>query len=173
MRQNEICQLLVEDIDQIAGIPVIRVQKTQPWQKLKSRQARRVVPIHPELIRIGLLDYVKEIQKSGSALLFPDLTLGTRGYMAANFQKRFATFLRSLNLTDGDATFHSFRHTWRDALRQARVPEERVQAVGGWTGVGQDKRYGNWFESPELVEEIAGEIRKVRYKELDLSHLSN
>jgi integrase len=115
---------------------------------------------------------VQEVQRSGSVLLFPDLTLGSRGYMAASFQKRFATFLKSININDGDATFHSFRHTWRDALRHARVPEERVQAVGGWTGVGQDKRYGDWFESPELVEEIAAEIRKVKYAGLDLEHLS-
>ena len=51
------------------------------------------------------------------------------------------------------------------------MPEERVQAVGGWTGSGQDKRYGDWFENPELVEEIAGEIRKVTYRDLDLSFL--
>jgi integrase len=171
MRQNEICQLLPSDIDEIAGIPVIRVQKTKPWQKLKSRQARRVVPIHPELIRIGLLNYVRDVRKVGSPLLFPDLKIGPRGYMSEAFQKRFNTFLKSIYITDGDATFHSFRHTWRDALRQARAPEERVQAVGGWTGIGQDKRYGDWFENPELIEEIAKEIAKVEYRGLDLSHL--
>lgn len=90
-----------------------------------------MIPIHPELIRIGLLDYVAETRKSSAALLFPELKPDVRGYMSGSFQKRFATFLSSVGIDDGDATFHSFRHTWRDALREARVPEERVQALGG------------------------------------------
>lgn len=171
LRQNEIAQLLASDIDTFAGRPIIRVQKTQPWQRLKSKRARRVVPLHPELVRIGFLEYARTVRQSGALLLFPELRLDTRGYMSGSFQKRFGTFQRRIGITDGKASFHSFRHTWRDALRQARVPEERVQAVGGWTGAGQDKRYGNWFERPELVEEIGGEIDRIRYLGLDLSHL--
>jgi integrase len=163
MRQNEICQLLPTDIDEIAGVPVIRVRKTQSWQRLKSSRARRVVPVHPELLRIGFLQYVAGCRRANSSLLFPELKPDVRGYLAGNFQKRFATFRKSIGITDRDATFHSFRHTWRDALRRGSVPEERVQALGGWVGSGEDKNYGRWSTDPALIRQLASEIAKVRY----------
>jgi MFS family permease len=40
---------------------------------LKTPRSKRRIPIHPELIRLGFLDYVKKIAATGSDLLFPDL----------------------------------------------------------------------------------------------------
>lgn len=171
LRQNEICQLAVSDIEQSGGIAVIHVRKMYEWQKLKSRSARRFVPVHPELIRIGLLEYASEIQRQGHIQLFPELRPDVRGYMSGIFQKRFNTFRHSVGVSDPDGVFHSFRHTWRDAFRKAHVkphvPEEIVQAMGGWKGSGQDKEYGNGYTAEALYKEL----KKVRYPGLELSHL--
>ncbi len=48
---------------------------------LKNLGSRRVVPIHPELIRIGFVDFVEEVRqdRGSAARLFPLLTPGPEG----------------------------------------------------------------------------------------------
>ncbi len=168
LRQSEACQLLVTDLETLDGIDVVWVRRTDGGQLLKTRAARRFVPLHPELIRIGLPGYARVLREQGQRELFPELRPDSRGYAGGLFQKRFNTFRRSLQLNDPDATFHSFRHTWRDALREARVPEEVAQVLGGWASAGQDKQYGSVRFSPQLRFQ---EISKIKYPVLDLSFL--
>lgn len=40
---------------------------------IKTRNRSRVVPIHPELLRLGLADYVAAITGEGHLSLFPEL----------------------------------------------------------------------------------------------------
>jgi integrase len=39
-------------------------------------------------------------------------------------------------------SFHSFRHTYRDALREADISAERVKALGGWANTETQEDYG-------------------------------
>lgn len=59
MRLNEICQLEVGDIQIQDGVPVIlvSVQGEAGPKKLKTAQSARVIPVHPELERVGFLAY--------------------------------------------------------------------------------------------------------------------
>ena len=43
------------------------------YRRLKNLQSRRKVPIHPELLRLGLRAYVEAIAALGYDLLFPEL----------------------------------------------------------------------------------------------------
>lgn len=168
LRQTEICQLTPLDIDVLSGIDVIHVRKTQVWQKLKTASAKRYVPLHPELIKIGLVKYAAMIRAQGEQQLFPDVKPDSRGYMGAVFQKRFNSFRVSVGITDPNAVFHSFRHTWRDAVRNAGIQTEMAQVLGGWAGVGQDQRYGSERFSPGVR---LRDISRINYEGLDLSHL--
>src|SRR3546814_20548043 len=53
MRREEICQLKATDFDEHGGIWFVRVQATE-GRSLKTPAAERDIPIHEELIRIGL-----------------------------------------------------------------------------------------------------------------------
>ena len=75
MRPNEACQLLVTDIRQTkAGTWYVDVASTNddedvaPAQTktLKTAASRRRIPVHPELIAIGFLDFVKSRQTSST-----------------------------------------------------------------------------------------------------------
>lgn len=168
LRQTEICQLTTSDIAIENGVPVIQVRKSDPSQKLKTQSARRYVPIHPELIRIGLLAYANNLRREGEVHLFPELRADVRGYKGAVFQKRFNSFRVSIGITDPNAVFHSFRHTWRDAMRNAGIHTEMAQVLGGWAGVGQDQRYGSERFSPDVR---LRDISRITYEGLDLRHL--
>ena len=65
-------------------------------------------------------------------------------------------------------SFHSFRHNYRDALREADISRERVRALGGWTdSAGAEDIYGKGLKASTL----RAEIEKVAYPELCLVHL--
>lgn len=168
MRMNEICQLSLDDIETLDGIDCIHVRTETEGQKTKSRAARRIVPIHPELKRMGFNAYVGTLREQGETRLFPELKQDGRGYYSDSFNKWFGRFLRKISAKTERTSFHSFRHTWRDAMREANVKDEVVFALGGWSdGGGTHANYGSGIKVKTRAEAIA----KVRYDELDLLHL--
>ncbi len=169
MRMNEICQLLVRDVAQLDGVDVIIVAADDAGVKrVKSAAGERFVPIHPELKRCGLLQYRDALAARGEKRLFPELTAArASGYLSDNFSKWFANFLRSCGATQQRTSFHSFRHNYRDALREGNISAERVRALGGWSSGRTEDDYGSGLRASTL----AREIEKVGYEGLDLSHL--
>ena len=172
LRLGEVCQLTEDDIIVIGEHTLIRVTDSPDRTKsLKTPSARRNVPVHCELIKLGFLDYVASIRAAHppGSRLFPELSVAKTGYASDNFSKWFARFLDGRGIKDRRKAFHSFRHAFRDRLRAAGVPEERAQALGGWAGQGTDKAYG---QSPVVLAAIlAEEMAKISYPELDLSSL--
>jgi integrase len=67
MRQGEVCELEADNVKRQDGIWYFDVTAA------KSEAGIRRVPIHSELIHMGLLDYVEAI---GSGPLFPGITVG-------------------------------------------------------------------------------------------------
>ena len=147
MRLNECCQLLTSDVAKEEGVWVIHVRPDNDQRKkLKTRNAQRWVPVHPELAKLGFLSHVRERQSKGGAELFPDLPIGARGNYSDPFQKWFRRFLTAVGVTEPGASFHSFRHTFRDALRNALIHDEATRWLGGWSPLrGAQNRYGDGF----------------------------
>jgi integrase len=167
MRLNEVCQLATADVEVIGDVPVIRVRDDADWQRLKTSAARRLIPLHPELQRIGFMAHVEGQRRKKEARLFPELPLGHNGYLSDPFQKFFKRFLRDAGAKTARTSFHSFRHTFTDALRDAGVPEDRRRELLGWAGKGMEATYGAGHAAATLAPEVA----KVTYAGLDLAHL--
>jgi integrase len=171
MRMNEICQLSEDDITVDDGTDIILVRSDEDGTKrVKTSSGHRFIPVHPELKRLGFLDHVAKVRADGGskARLFPELSTASTGYISDNFSKWFANFLDKVAVTDGRKNFHSFRHTFRDALREAEIPQDRVRELGGWSSGSTEDDYGAGTRPSTLAREIA----KVRYEGLDLGHLA-
>ncbi|MDX2370705.1 MAG: site-specific integrase [Colwellia sp.] len=133
MRLNEICQLFASDIICIDGIHIIRsIINDENEKTLKTDSSERDVPIHNQLIQIGFLGYVKRIKSQGHKRLFPDMTPDSKGKYSSNFSKWFARFLKSNNIKFEGICFHSFRHNFRDAIRESYMNKDLGAALGGW-----------------------------------------
>lgn len=63
MRQGEICQLYVDDIQQYDDIWCFNVNDSGD-KRVKNLASKRIVPVHPNLIKIGFLDYVEGMRSS-------------------------------------------------------------------------------------------------------------
>ena len=179
MRLGECCQLLVDDVTDFDGVPVILIDDAGEQgadeadkKRVKTEAGKRFVPVHPELQRLGFLVFAQAMRAKGEKRLFPELKPDTLGYLSGTFSKWFndkRRFLGKLGLDVTGVSFHSFRHNYRDALREAEIGLERVRALGGWRrdSDGEEAIYGKGLKAATLYKEI----EKVRYPGLDLSHL--
>ena len=89
---------------------------TSSWhqhKELKTKNAQRLIPIHDTLIKLGLLDYWKDIVSSGEERLFPKLTKTEKSQKyGKSVGKCFCRMLETLDLKDKTKIFHSLRHTF-------------------------------------------------------------
>ncbi|WP_342154580.1 DUF6538 domain-containing protein [Methylorubrum sp. SB2] len=167
MRLNEICQMRTTDVVERDGFPVVLVRAGEAGQRVKSKSGTRIVPLHPEIIACGFLNFVADARHRGDERLFPELSRDARGYFSDAFQKWFSRFLDSRDISERGVSFHSFRHGWADRLREAGVPEDRRRALGGWADTGVDAGYGRGFPTKMLSDDIS----KIAYPGLSLSFL--
>ncbi len=176
-RPNEICQLFIEDIQQTAvGTWYFDLKEENEEKKLKNQASRRRVPIHPELIKLGLLQLIanrRALMKQNGPRLFFELKSKSKD--PKNFAwyvgKRFnETFLPAEMQVGERQVLYSLRHSVRDALRRSKAGEEALLAIGGWTPSGGSPVSSNYgdIKNPDLwVSEVAA----IAYKGLDLKFL--
>jgi integrase len=177
MRLNEICQLDTTDVRVVDGVDCFFVSNRSTTgaedKRVKTANSERFVPIHPALTDLGLLDFVSDRRRAGSSKLFSELTLSTTGYYSDPFSKWFARYLQKTGAARPKTCFHSFRHNFRDALREARIDHDVALALGGWaSGSGKEKvevaeAYGRGFR----VATLSDAMKRVSYPLLDLSHI--
>ncbi|MEQ9590708.1 MAG: site-specific integrase [Parvibaculaceae bacterium] len=169
MRANEIAQLKVADLKEMKGGHFYFDVNDADGKKLKTKTSTRAFPVHPELVKFGLLQYADQIRKLGKKNLFPELKPGSYGYASDRIADWFSDgFLPRVVKKDGRVSFHSFRHNFRDALREAEAPDFVLRELGGWSvSKGVSDNYGSGHKPEQLMEHVA----KIAYPDLDLSHL--
>lgn len=150
-RLNEICQLHLCDFDEHEGIMVIRISEEGGKKRLKTKAAKRLIPIHPYLIRLGLIDFVDSLRQADQIRLFPELKERRDGY-GQTVSKWFASYCTRCGIDEAGKVFHSFRHTVIDHLKQADVPKEKIAALVGHEDDSETfGRYGKDFRPSTLL----------------------
>lgn len=164
-RLTEILQLYQDDIVTVDGALCFRICAEKEGQRLKTASARRLIPVHAELLRIGFAEFVA----SKSARLFDTVEKAPDGYYSSTFSKHFVRFLESVEVKRRKVAFHSFRHTFEDACRACGVPHDVMNALQGHSQGGMSDRYGGGqYPVARLVEEMG----KLRHAGLDLAGLA-
>ncbi len=158
MRQEEICQLYVEDIRQDEGIWFIDINDRAP-RKLKNATAVRRVPIHSQLIRLGFLAHVEAQRRRRQDRIFPTLEPGgADGRLGHAFTKWFTRYRRDVKLYRQGLDFHSFRHTATTLMHQAGTATAVIDHVTGHVTPGETARYTKRSSLSQLqaaIESIA------------------
>lgn len=80
--------------------------------------------------QIGLLQCVNHLESSGTKRLLPELE-PVRGKLGHAPSKWFSRYKTTREITDPKKTFHSFRHTLIDELRDAGVQEYLIKRIVG------------------------------------------
>lgn len=168
MRLGEICQTYVNDLIQENGIIYLDLSLKHGQEKtLKSQAASRKIPIHKELISLDILGLFEKSQTKGSgARLFPEIKKGSADSFSQYPSRHFGSYKKSIGLPDPNIVFHSFRHNFRDALREADVGLELSRALMGHSDESVHASYGTGPSLKALNQAISA----ISYQ-LDLSFL--
>jgi integrase len=139
-RREELAQLAVTDVkhDEDAGwhLNILATEDDEDGKRgVKNLGSRRLIPLHPDLIDRGLIDYLESVPADGQ--LFPKLRPDPKGYYGANFGKRWAAYLRdTVKLASPASPAHGFRHTFKTLCREVGIPEDVHDAITGHAGNG-------------------------------------
>jgi hypothetical protein len=180
MRPNEAAQLYLHDLKRTkVGTWYLHIiatgdddedADTATGKTLKTKASRRKIPLHPELIKVGFLQFAERRKKAGiGPRLFPDLKPDKYGNHATYALKRFRdTYLPAAIKMEPRQSFYSFRHSWRDALRRIDAQPATLQALGAWSqGKLTSDDYGDKAD-PDFQAQF---MEKISYPGLDLSPL--
>jgi integrase len=146
----------VQDVRETGGVWHLNITPHE-LRGLKTATSRRAVPLHPEVLRLGFVAYVRNTPVSGRA--FPDLLPGTHGNLTGAFSKYWARFSDECGITDRRTAFHSFRHGFKDACRGASISEEIHDALTGHRTVSVGRSYGLGVPLSALAEAV----RRISY----------
>jgi len=158
LRLGEIAWLHVQEVQEIAGRPMLRLWRTAD-RSLKTDGSERIVPIHAALRELGFLQRVAKVREDGKRRVFEDLPGVDQRQCVDLFQKRFAYWQKKVLKIDRQGTsFHSLRHGFRDALTVAKAPNDVMRSLGGWArGGGVENQYGQGAQ-PDLLAETMDKI---------------
>jgi integrase len=164
MRLEEIAQLTVADIKTLGTnggtVVAFDIHNGDNAHHLKNESSARVVPLHSEIVRAGLLDYAKALPKNGP--LFPGLKRrASKGdKVGARVGELFRKQLIALGLKREGLVFHSLRHNVATALEQAAVSASDTARVLGHAIAGES--FGTYSTGPGL-KRLAAVVEEIQY----------
>ena len=162
-REDEIASLALDDLifDKGAECWVFDIKEG------KTHNAPRKVPVHPELEKIGIIDYQAAVRTAGHDHLFPELHGRYRD--PGEVISRFFTDVRKAGaIYEEWMDFHSFRRTFKTRLYQElHAHPVMVKQLLGHAQDEMDEAYFGGFEP----KHTAPLLRALSFAPLDLSHL--
>jgi len=159
-RLEELGLTTKEDIKNERGVDYIDLTTRE---ETKTETSKRRIPIHPELIELGFMEFVKGI-KSGR--LFPEVT-SNQDKETASWSQWWGRYARKHGGFDSTKVFHSFRHAAKDGFREGDVAPDLRDALMGHA----PRTVGETYGAGHSLNKLAEAMERLVYPGLDLSHL--
>ena len=160
-RREEIAQLKASEIrrsdDGVWFVDILTTpdqDDAKDIRTVKTAGSHRKVPLHPDLIELGLVDYAANLPQHGP--LFPLLEANASGYYGHNFGKRWGVYLKNVAMVEakGVSPLHGFRHTFITLCREVSVPEELRDILTGHDNGSISRKYGEKSLLPQLHDQL-------------------
>jgi integrase len=154
-RREELAQLYVEDIHRHeGGTWFIRIIDDRPDKSVKTDSSRREVPIHDDLIALGLLTLVQG--REPETRVFPQLVKVSDGF-AGIVSKAWRPITQRCGVyQEGRHPLHAFRHSFKSLAREHGIPKE----VSDWITGHASGHIGDSYGINPLSR-MAAEIQKL------------
>lgn len=190
-RVAEVSQLYTNDIVEVLGIPcfsfvwdcpggdddedgqlgkVLRKAKTEEeFRRLKNKASRRIIPIHPELLRLGFMEWIERRRSevgSRPTLLFKELTWEQK----SGYGRKPSEYVLELLKTAGvwrkrKKVCHSLRATCIQELRRVAMPKDERQRYIGHSTISQEQAaYSETDQGPSCpAKEVLKYLKKTKF----------
>ena len=154
-REGEICQLMLEDISYDETTSSWIIDFNSKHGTLKNKYSARAVPVHKDLVKLGFIDYVKELQNKKEKQLFPmlkpnqtrhwgrEISRWFNGYSQGRNKPRTEGYKEKCGIVESEnevKNFHSFRHTVISHFKQTRESYMEREIVYELTGHSTGKK---------------------------------
>ncbi len=133
---------------------------------LKNATSRRRVPIHHKLVETGFLDYVKTLRAAKKRHLFPLLPHGKsdpRSLMKP-WGKWWGRYSDTLGITSPRKPFHSTRHAFKRACRDAGMGKDMHQELTGHSSSDVGDSYGRIDGSGFSLKTLDDALQLITYE---------
>lgn len=168
-RVSEVGQLRLVDFVESHDVPSIRITDEGNGQSVKTDKSNRTIPLHPDLITLGILNRVAALRAMGETRFFPRVKVGGVNGMGNWLSKAFSYHRNraKVEVEKGRLGFHSLRSTLIQSLQNANVhPEIRAAIAGHELDDEHHTAYSRAITSAEML----GALNKVSFG-LDLDAL--
>ena len=171
IRMSEATQLHLSDVVQAGEVWLLDINEKTADKSLKTEVAScRRIPLHPEVIRLGFVDWCAQLRLEGYRRVFPELS-----YTSPARYSKAAIRVMSLMLKvtldaarDGTVVFHNLRKNANNAI--ARAPVEGIADPGllqfiRYSVIGHKlpKDVNTEHYTSTTVEEMARLVNKVQH----------
>lgn len=156
-RVSEVAQLFLRDFEVIEGTKCVRITNESDGQSVKNEASKRLVPLHPDLIEMGLWDYVERLRAQGEERLFPGMRIDSKSGAGNAISKGFRYLVHDVlemkpRRAKGKIAFHSLRKSVIQRLQKNLPGERRKALVGHEAGDGVHEAF---YMRPWTADELA------------------
>ena len=164
MRTNEMCQLRLSDLNKVDKIWFMFVEDSENT-KVKTESSIRKIPLHPQLIELGFIDYVGNLRKKKKTRVFWELREDRDGFASKVSRHYNEKFLPAIGVWEKHKkVLYCTRHTFINKLYSEKVDENVIKTLVGHEKEFTMKHYGGDPFTPEVLLE---EISKVNYSKIN------
>jgi integrase len=157
-RVGELAQLELADVKAHNGLTVLSIHGKAGT--LKTEQSERLIPVAPELIRLGFVGWAKAQREAGAVKLFPSFHREgavTPGEIMSEWNREYR---RIVGAAAGPLNgFHRFRHTIRTRLAALQIGPETADTLTGHAAQGSSGRRVYTHVDAKVVYEALARLR--------------
>lgn len=155
-RMGEAARLERRDVRQVDGLWVFDINADHPEKRVKTENSLRLIPVHPRLIELGLLDFV---HGAPEGFLFPRhirYSDDPKRSPVDLLSKQLSRWLRSSGVIDKKKQVQSLRETMATKLKDLGTPEYQIAEILGHENSNiSTGRYGKHTKLGTLHDALA------------------
>jgi len=162
-RLEEIAQMRAQDLRRDEETGIWYFNFTPEAGRLKNKPSKRLVPVHSELIKIGLLKYHAALPRNAERL-FPGIPprASKGGKFGPALGDVFEDRRKRLGIVRPKVCFHSFRHNVTNLYDRLGVPETDAARVVGHKIEGIS--YGTYSKAGPGLIRVREVVEKIEYQ---------
>jgi len=158
-RVGEVAQLFLRDFSIEDGIKCVRFWTENDGQTQKTEASRRLVPLHPDLLKLGIWERMEDLKCAGEERFFPNMRIDSKAGNGNAISKGFGYYIGDQlgakpRRKNGTIGFHSLRKNVIQALQGSHLSAERRRAFVGHEN-GDADVHEQAYMRPWTADELA------------------
>lgn len=172
-RLGELARLELSTFREVDGVKCFRIQEG------KTVESKRTVPIHSQLLALGLWDYAQALKDKGEAFLIPHRPQDPAGTKKADRKahpekmagRQWGIWVEKCGITEKAKVFHSFRSTAITDLHNASANVAAVQRSVGHTSAELSGVHGQSYVRGIALKNLQTAVELMKHPQVNFEAL--